>query len=1006
MQNAFTLFLKDVQKKRNSPSPKTICRYVTREGNRLQQSSTQSQSAHLPPPSPSPPRPTMSHMTDSSPWLKRYVQNALSTTPRPQTLHGFYLQVISSVSPRRHLRVYDGHHTAEAVLSPSAASYLDADPDDLGVTTFNLTGHLIAPVAAVVVPDASTTPPTATLVLNDLRVFSDQCAQRPPGVLPPVDRDPDVLNCLRANVGRKLATFATRSTFAKEAAASDRNGTDIHDLTEIFDDIVDNPALPPPDLLNGLREFRMLPNMDLPRGEKALVERTGDQLPAGAEEREKPVVVVDLSQSPAKTPPRQGKDGAMSDDDESEQEMPELQMLDVPGIGDGDGIEDEGEDEDDDAEQPQQTDNQEGEAQESIPNPNLLDQGEERAANNGDVGNTDAESRARDAGDDPDREISFGSQDQTQDDAGDDDDVAGEALPQTQHFTIDDDDDEDEDEDEDEDGDEDEDEPEEDGEQTANGTVKQKPPARDDANAKEADENTADDVAEASDEDRDATVGGASTAPSIRKLKGRERSQRRQKDRLGKRAPGDKGRDARNNNGEITSENKRANLDPEVPPAAAPADPRVTAGDSSVAGTNNKRAELRDRGMDTKAGSKVGMGGLVAKPDEDGKRATVDTDAPAPRVAGVENGKQKDVEDGGKARKQDTEDTGDSAVKPSSESEPSRAADEGSKANAGDKEDADAMKDTRGEKAVDAEMKDVAQPAESEEPSKKEKSMANGKTVEREKPAEKDKPKKAEAEGKVTGADSDVRKSGTDAAGKATDVVVAEPLDSTAPDADDPMDVELPTSVEVKDGAAAVEVADVTGAEGTEATQPPETEKAASDKGKAAKPDETATEDVDVIEPDTPSPETDKDENEAKTASKAKAPVEAGGEIALAEKKGAKRKAADFLRNEENYRKQMRSKSPDPVGKEAALKKLRDEIELLRNFRRKVNENPTGFVLNPDAFLPPLPGSSSAKKKANAGAKQSFPPPDLSKYRKETETEPETEPESEAMPQVPDSAPI
>lgn len=938
----------------------------------------------------------MSHMTDSAPWLKRYVQNALSTSPRPQTLHGSYLQVISSVSARRHLRVYDGRHTAEAVLSPAAASHLDADPDDLGVTTLNLTGHLIAPVSAVVVPDASTTPPTATLVLSDLRVFSDQCAQRPLGSLPAVDRDPQVLNCLRANVGRKLATFATQSTFVRHAAASDRTVADIQDLTQVFDDIVDNPALPPPDLLNDIGEFRTNSDMDLQRADDVQGEPAVDQLPAIAERSEKPVVVVDLSQSPGRTPPRQAKDGAMSDENDSDEEMPELQILSVPGIGDGD-------EEDQEDEYPvgrtQQTDDADDDGQEGDGNGKGLDEGEERTGDGKDVDvdTGDANDEHTGAEDDRDWEISFGSQNQTPDGTGDDDVVAGDALPQTQHFTCEDDDDEDEDE--------------EDGDETANRAAKEKPASRGVNDEKDASNDVADGVDEdgpeiLGDDHRDnaggrfraaATVHGPKRKSASKGHGGREKGP---KDTLGHQEPGAM-REVRNNNGEITFGRKGVpltDLDPEVEPA--PGNLSVTAGDT-VVDTRAKRAlHLPVEGMDTQADPSVGMGAVVAKADADFKEATTDADAPASRVADVENGRQPELEEDDTMDRDDAADTiqaadkGD-AVKPSSQAKPSGARDGTSAGDA-------VVKDKNGQKTVDTDVvtEETTHPADSEKPTESEKNAEIGKAAKDNEPAGNE--AKADDSGtadKPTGkdlvADTEAKHTDADKTEEAADVRPAEPLDSSAAATNDAMDVELPTStVEVKESTTTVEVAEV---EGTEATQPPATEEE-----KATQPPETA-EDVDVIEPETQPPETDKDGDEIKPETKEPTPAEAAeaeDEIEPVEKKGSKRKAADFLRNDENQRKQQRSNSVAEITKEAALKKLHDELELLRNFRRKVDKNPTGFILNPDAFLPPLPGSATAKKKANTPVKESFPPPDLSNYKKKKD------PESEELPQVPDSAPI
>lgn len=166
----------------------------------------------------------MSHMTDTSPWLHRYFLLALQPTPRPPSLNACYLQVITPVTPRRQLTVFDGAHTAAAVLSHSAANTLDADPDDLGVTTRNLRGYLIAPVSVLVVPDLWTAVPEAVLVLQAIRVFTDKCGGVPAGGrLKRVDFAPEVLRALRASVGRKMASFVTRETLEKGARKGEAN---------------------------------------------------------------------------------------------------------------------------------------------------------------------------------------------------------------------------------------------------------------------------------------------------------------------------------------------------------------------------------------------------------------------------------------------------------------------------------------------------------------------------------------------------------------------------------------------------------------------------------------------------------------------------------------------------------------------------------------------------------------------------------------------------------------
>lgn len=131
---------------------------------------------------------------------------ALKPQPPAQSLHGCHLQVVQGVSARREAIMHDGTHAVRAVLSHGAARALDQDEG--GVATRALLGHVVAPTAAIVVVDMVCAPPAATLVLTGLRVFSDARKQRPAGEPRMVDRDPEVLNALRAQIGRELAQFA------------------------------------------------------------------------------------------------------------------------------------------------------------------------------------------------------------------------------------------------------------------------------------------------------------------------------------------------------------------------------------------------------------------------------------------------------------------------------------------------------------------------------------------------------------------------------------------------------------------------------------------------------------------------------------------------------------------------------------------------------------------------------------------------------------------------------
>lgn len=159
-----------------------------------------------------PTSPMSPFITGSSPWLKSYVITFLSpssTKSKPPTLDGTYLQVITTPTQRRQLTVYDGQHTMEAILSPDAASFVDADHEDTGITTRNLLGHVIAPVSIDIITDMTVSPPSATLVLKEVAVFADRKHQLPVGNLENVVKDSSVAAAIQTNVGCKIGSFST-----------------------------------------------------------------------------------------------------------------------------------------------------------------------------------------------------------------------------------------------------------------------------------------------------------------------------------------------------------------------------------------------------------------------------------------------------------------------------------------------------------------------------------------------------------------------------------------------------------------------------------------------------------------------------------------------------------------------------------------------------------------------------------------------------------------------------
>ena len=165
---------------------------------------------------------SMPTVQGSQPWLKPFIIASLSIPPTTPSLNANYLQVVSTVSRRNELTVYDGQFTMPAVLTAVAATDLDADEDDSGVTTRNLLGHVLAPVQVKVLPDTNSAPPTVLLLMQSVRVLSDRTYQRPPGRIPHVYADADVCDALLAVSSRKLATFGS---------AADSNKFDDRDET-------------------------------------------------------------------------------------------------------------------------------------------------------------------------------------------------------------------------------------------------------------------------------------------------------------------------------------------------------------------------------------------------------------------------------------------------------------------------------------------------------------------------------------------------------------------------------------------------------------------------------------------------------------------------------------------------------------------------------------------------------------------------------------------------------
>lgn len=803
-------------------------------------------------------------MSTCTPWLKSYVLRALSpTTTAVSSLDGSYLQVISTVGGRRQVVVYDGAHTAAAVLSHAAATRLDADEDDLGVTTRNLVGHLVAPVAAVVVPDASTTPPTATLVLQDVRVFADQVAQRPPGKLPAVDRDPDVLDCLRASVGRKLAAFATRSSFVREMEEVETAGAvGLDALDEAFEDVLDNPALPPAGLLDGLGELGGLgvdAGAGTGAGTGAGAREGGGEGPVGegATERQDKagLAAADAGASEA-------SEGSVRDREDDGDEMPELQMHAVLGMENG---------------------GREGDAESGAGQGNRGDKEVRKEAAEGAVEEEGArEGQGAETEDFGDWEIRFSSQEQAEaeaeaeaeaDGGGGADELCGDEMPLTQHFPIED----------------------------------------------EAEEGAGEGAEEG--EGLGAAAGGEGA--------GSEEHESAPPARQGTAAG------VANYNGKSGALESRVAVDPSARAgaSAAPAsDPSVTAGraDAAAASANTATAHRsrRVRGMDPQSHAAA-----AAQAQEDMGNAAAKPAAPLPAAPATEV----------------TADTANSMTHGSAET------------REGDDARAKHAPEPRPSHVEGVPVEDAKLPG---HPHAEAPPQQNGNAV--------------------------------PAADRAAGGVEKPVSPAEEPPAADAMDVDLPDPA---DPATQPSVR-VPVTEATETLASPNSG-SADGAAKTVSPAQTAGEGEGEGEGAEGVPAGQK--TATGTAAASATAADTVGEAQPSEKRGAKRRPPTPVENDELHRKQLRTDAQQPLTTEKALDKLRREVNLLRAFREKVDENPTAFVLNPDSFLPRLPGSGGAtKENVSRGDAIAFPPPEVRKVTMDGSAPSATE----VVSQIPDSAPI
>lgn len=138
----------------------------------------------------------MAVIPGARPWLSEYLLEQLSSPSKPPDMSGCYAQVLDVNAATRLLTIFDGETTVEAILTESAAEELNKNDNGIGVG--KLHGRTLALMATVLLPILNVVPPSVTLILQKVRVFSDRLAQRPIRTPPPVVSTPDVSRALRS----------------------------------------------------------------------------------------------------------------------------------------------------------------------------------------------------------------------------------------------------------------------------------------------------------------------------------------------------------------------------------------------------------------------------------------------------------------------------------------------------------------------------------------------------------------------------------------------------------------------------------------------------------------------------------------------------------------------------------------------------------------------------------------------------------------------------------------
>jgi hypothetical protein len=183
------------------------------------------------------------------PWIQPITLAQLGPDPVVPDFVGFYALVVHSISLTHELHLFDGRHVLRLMLSSTVADQLDEDRDDLGLTSTNLVGHVVALDGLRIVPDLDSNPPTLVGTVKKLTPFCER-EKRPVCRMSPIERDPAICAALMAKRADVVKHFALPS-FGAQPEQADTNHSEA----------IVQPALPPKDLLANLRDFSRTPRL-------------------------------------------------------------------------------------------------------------------------------------------------------------------------------------------------------------------------------------------------------------------------------------------------------------------------------------------------------------------------------------------------------------------------------------------------------------------------------------------------------------------------------------------------------------------------------------------------------------------------------------------------------------------------------------------------------------------------------------------------------------------------